>query len=103
VVQIAEPPPRVDDADAIARGKQLYALRCIMCHGDGVVGGGVVPDLRYLSAERHQAWQGIVLGGLHKDKGMASFAGLLTPEESTAIQAYVIERAHQTIEAEQSP
>jgi mono/diheme cytochrome c family protein len=102
VVQIADPPPRVNDAGAIDRGKQIYADRCMMCHGDGVIGGGVVPDLRYLSTERHQAWQGIVLGGLHRDKGMASFAGALTPQDAADIQAYVIERAHQMIEAEQN-
>jgi PQQ-dependent dehydrogenase (methanol/ethanol family) len=99
LVRIADPPPRVDDPEAIARGKQIYAHRCLVCHGDGAVGGGVVPDLRYLSAERHQAWQGIVLGGMHRDGGMASFAGVLTPEDSTDIQAYVIERAHQMLEA----
>jgi mono/diheme cytochrome c family protein len=69
------------------------------CHGDGVVGGGVIPDLRYMNAEKHQMWMGIVLGGLHRERGMVSFAEVLTAEDATAIQAFVIERAHQMIEA----
>jgi PQQ-dependent dehydrogenase (methanol/ethanol family) len=94
-VRVANPPPRIDDPAAIARGKQHYANRCMVCHGDSAVGGGVVPDLRYLDAERHQAWQGIVLGGLHQDKGMVSFAGVLTPQDASDIQAFIIERAHE--------
>jgi PQQ-dependent dehydrogenase (methanol/ethanol family) len=94
-----DPPPRVDDPEAIARGKQHYASRCMMCHGDSVVGGGVIPDLRYLSAERHQMWQGIVIGGLHQDRGMVSFASVFSTEDSADIQAYVIERAHELAES----
>ena len=43
-------------------------------------------------------WLGIVLGGLHRDKGMVSFAEELTPEEATAIQAFVIGRANDLAE-----
>ncbi len=100
VVKTLDPPPRVDDPQAIALGKQRYADRCMVCHGDGVVGGGVVPDLRYLTAEKHQMWMGIVLGGLYRDKGMVSFAGVLTPDEALAIQAFVIERANELAEVQ---
>ena len=100
---VASPPPRIDDPALIAHGKQKYADRCMVCHGDGVVGGGVTPDLRYMNAEKHQMWMGIVLGGLHRDKGMVSFAEVLTAEDATAIQAFVIERAHQMIEAGGQP
>lgn len=99
-VRVAEPPPRVDDPAAIALGKQLFHNRCMVCHGDGAVGGGVLPDLRYMSAEKHQAWLGIVLGGAHQDRGMASFANAFTADEALAIQAYIIERAHEMIEAQ---
>ncbi len=95
----ADPPPRIEDPAMIALGNQRFHDRCMMCHGDGAVGGGVVPDLRYMDTQKHQMWQGIVLGGLHRDKGMVSFAGVLSAEESNAIQAYVIDRAHQLVEA----
>jgi len=97
-VQALDPPPRVDDPEAIALGKQRFSDRCMVCHGDGAVGGGVVPDLRFMNAEKHQMWMGIVLGGLLRDKGMASFAEVLTPEEAQAIQAFVIERANELVD-----
>ena len=96
---VLDPPPRVDDADAIARGKQLFSDRCMVCHGDVAVGGGVVPDLRYLDSDKHLMWDGVVLGGLHADKGMVSFAGVLSPQDVKDIQAFVIERAHEMLEA----
>ena len=100
---VLDPPPRVNDPEAIARGKQLYSDRCMVCHGDGAVGGGVTPDLRYMDAAKHQAWLGVVIGGMHQQKGMVSFAGVLTPQDATDIQAFVIERAHQLLESQQTP
>jgi PQQ-dependent dehydrogenase (methanol/ethanol family) len=94
-----DPPPRVDDPESIARGKQHYLNRCMVCHGDGAVGGGVIPDLRYMNAEKHQTWQGVVLGGLHRDRGMVAFTGVLTAEDSIDIQAYIIDRANTMLEA----
>jgi PQQ-dependent dehydrogenase (methanol/ethanol family) len=93
-----DPPPRTGDEAMIALGKQRFADRCMVCHGDGAVGGGVVPDLRYMNAEKHQMWMGIVLGGLYRDKGMVSFADVLSAEEATAIQAFVIERANDLVD-----
>jgi PQQ-dependent dehydrogenase (methanol/ethanol family) len=98
----ANPPPRVQDDALIARGKQMYANLCMVCHGDGVVGGGVTPDLRYMDAEKHKMWMGIVLGGLHREQGMVSYAEVVSPEDAMAIQAFVIERAHQMLEAGES-
>jgi len=100
---LADPPPRIEDPGAVARGKQLYSDRCMVCHGDGVVGGGVTPDLRYMNAGKHQMWMGIVLGGLHGKRGMVSYAGVLTAEDASAIQAFVIERSHEMLEAASQP
>jgi PQQ-dependent dehydrogenase (methanol/ethanol family) len=101
--QVLAPPAMIDDPEAIARGKPLYSERCMVCHGDSAVGGGVIPDLRYLDATGHQTWMGVVIGGLHQQRGMVSFAGALTPEDATDIQAFVIERAHALLESQQSP
>jgi len=95
---VLDPPPRTGDESMLALGKQRFSDRCMVCHGDGAVGGGVVPDLRYMNAQKHQLWMGIVLGGLYSDKGMVSFADVLSAEEATAIQAYVIERANELAE-----
>lgn len=45
--------------------------------------------------ETHAACNDIVLKGTRADKGMASFASLLKPEDVEAIHAYVISRANE--------
>ena len=67
------------------------------------MGGGVTPDLRYMDAAKHQAWMGVVIGGMHQQRGMVSFAGVLSAQDATDIQAYVIERAQQLLESQQTP
>ena len=63
----------------------------------------MVTDLRYLTAEQHAAWMGAVIGGMHKDRGMASYAGSLTAEDARNIHAFVIERAHEMLETLPQP
>ena len=48
-----------------------------------------------MSRETHAAFNDIVLGGLRKDKGMASFADILKPADADAIHAYLIARANE--------
>jgi quinohemoprotein ethanol dehydrogenase len=88
------PPALEGTPELVARGKTLYSERCGVCHGDGVVGGGVVPDLRYLSAETHAQFDAIVLGGLRHQKGMVGFANVFDTQDAAAIRAYVVKRAH---------
>ena len=40
----------------------------------------------------HDNWDAIVLGGAFGSRGMAGFADLLSPQESRAIHAYVVDR-----------
>jgi quinohemoprotein ethanol dehydrogenase len=64
------------------------------CHGLNGVSGLLIPDLRgsaYLWDE--QDWNDVVLGGKLKDKGMASFAGHVSEQQSLAIRAYLIQQA----------
>ena len=87
--------PRLDlGAEAVARGRELYADHCMRCHGTGAKSSGMLPDLRLASREVHESWNEIVLGGIRQQRGMASFADQLSPEDARAIQAYVVERAH---------
>ncbi len=79
--------------DVIARGRAAYAEACMFCHGFAAVSSGLYPDLRFASAETHAQWNDIVLGGIRADRGMASFADLVSAEDARAIQAYVLERA----------
>ncbi|MEM7018720.1 MAG: PQQ-dependent dehydrogenase, methanol/ethanol family [Pseudomonadota bacterium] len=93
---IPEPPPLPEQAtpEVIAHGKVKYHEQCMVCHGFAGIAGGVLPDLRYMTSEKHQDFYAIVLGGMLKDKGMVSFAPVLSKEDVDAIYAYVIERAH---------
>jgi quinohemoprotein ethanol dehydrogenase len=91
---IPEPPPLTASTETVAEGRRLYASYCFTCHGDSVISGRVLPDLRHLTAETHAQWQAIVLGGSRTDKGMISYSEILSSEASEAIHAYVIARAN---------
>jgi quinohemoprotein ethanol dehydrogenase len=80
----------------LERGRSLYALHCTRCHGLGVQSSGLYPDLRQASSEVFSSWNAIVLSGAFAYKGMASFADVLSEDDSEAIRAYVAERARHT-------
>ncbi len=101
VVAVPEP-PALDATEAqVARGRHLYYERCVVCHGESAVSGGVLPDLRHASAETHAIWTAIVVGGAYRDKGMPGFGEILTPADARAVQAFVIERARRAYAARQ--
>jgi len=58
-----EPPPLVADAATVEAGAKLYDGHCSQCHGIHAVSGGVLPDLRKLTTDKHQMFLGIVYGG----------------------------------------
>jgi len=91
--EIVSVPDVSADEDTLAEGTLLYDNICRTCHGFFVVSGGMVPDLRYMSAQTHLEFDAIVLGGSRAEQGMASFADLLTPEENDAIYAYIVGEA----------
>lgn len=97
---VIDPPPMTASADSVQRGKALYLGYCVFCHGDGAVSGGPIPDLRALTAETHEQFQAIVLGGLHWDKGMVGFGNELSTDDAEDIRAYLIERAHHALKTE---
>lgn len=93
LANIPEPPANNASAQQIAAGKDIYYERCVMCHGESVASGGVLPDLRFLTPEKHAIWDTIVLDGALRDIGMPAFGQILTKEDSDAVHAFVIERA----------
>ena len=54
-------------------------------------GGGVLPDLRFASAETHKTWDAIVLGGARSNQGMPAFGRIFDKEDSDAVHAFVID------------
>ena len=89
-------PSMTTDALTIARGEYEYHEHCQFCHGAGVIGGGVIPDLRYLDEVGHKTFLGVILGGMHSEKGMASFKEVLSLEQANQIQAYIISQSKLT-------
>ena len=65
-----------------------------MCSSD-LFGGerGPFPDLRRMRPETVEAFDDIVLRGAYKAAGMASFGDVLTPPDTAAIKAYLIDWA----------
>jgi quinohemoprotein ethanol dehydrogenase len=91
------PPAQIGTPDQIAAGKALFGRYCSVCHGDSAIGNGFTPDLRVSGTlPNSNAWQAVVLGGALKDRGMASFAPVLKPQDSENLRAYVIERSNWT-------
>ncbi|MBF8780359.1 PQQ-dependent dehydrogenase, methanol/ethanol family [Pseudomonas fulva] len=88
-----EPPALAADEQTVAAGAALYDGNCSQCHGIHAVSGGVLPDLRKLTPEKHQMFLGILYGGRVPD-GMPSFADALKPEEVEQVHQYLIKRAH---------
>ena len=84
--------PVMSDAE-IDEGWSLYNVHCLVCHGPAAVSAGLLPDLRHASKQTHEAWAAIVIGGMLKNKGMASFADVLTLEQSEKIHGYVVRQA----------
>ncbi len=84
------------------RGAELYVRHCTQCHSnmDGRSSG--IPDLRRMSAETHQAFDDIVLGGTRAAKAMGSFQGVLSEDEAEAVHSYLIELAWKTWETAQA-
>ncbi len=90
-----KPTPIVSTAsDArILEGNHLFHQFCWGCHGIGAVAGGVIPDVRYLTTEKHQAFNDIVLRGALRGLGMPSFDAWLDEDGAEAIRAYILSRA----------
>ena len=79
----------------VREGQRLYKVNCPFCHGMNAV-AGPLPDLRYLSKEKLEGIEDIVLGGSRAAAGMPSFAKILNPQQVHAIQAYLIARARES-------
>ena len=92
---IPEPPALPEGVGEVAlkEGQDLYHRNCVMCHGAGVVGGGVLKDIRHSEAEVFEDYREILLDGLYVARGMPAFDDLLTAEQVEKIRAFVISKA----------
>lgn len=96
VAPIPRPPRPPLPVALAAQGHTLFeATGCSDCHGvNAESAGSSIPDLRRASADTHDKFAAIVLGGLYHDQGMPGFGELgLTASDLQAIQAYIINEA----------
>ncbi len=90
-----EPPVQIGTPADIAAGQSNFQRYCLVCHGPGAVGNGVLPDLRKSGVIADAAtWKSVVIDGVLKGNGMVSFASVLSHQEAEQIRTYVISRAH---------
>lgn len=82
-----------NDPEQVEKGRDLYNLLCVACHGGNAASAGMVPDLRYRISDVAPAWQAIVIDGALASNGMAAWGNLISPEEADAIKAYVVHEA----------
>src|SRR6202166_1521182 len=114
---VPEPPQLTASKETIRKGEVLYQkFVCDGCHSPDTDGSrawvldGAIPDLRYMPADVHKDWYGIVLGGSHWDQGMPGFAdppkfafphAKMTVQDADAIHAYVIAQSWKAYRGEQ--
>lgn len=90
-----EPPVQVGTPADIAAGQSNFQRYCLVCHGPGAVGNGVLPDLRKSGAIADATtWKSVVIDGVLRGNGMVSFSLVLSSQEAEQMRAYVISRAH---------
>jgi len=85
-----KPPPREGTPESIAQGAMLYTKQCSRCH---VMGRGILPDLRRMSAATHSIFYDIVLHGVYVRKGMGRFDDVLSESDARTIHAYLLSEA----------
>lgn len=99
-----EPPVIRANAATLAQGSAVYGQFCAVCHGVGVVSGGVLPDLRRSMVLRDQAlWGQIVHGGARNEQGMPGFGAWMSPAQAEQVRAYVASEARTLYQSEQAP
>lgn len=89
------PPPSTGTPPQIAQGQALFGRNCQVCHGANAAGGGVIPNLhRAAVLGDAAAWKSILIDGALKDRGMVSFAPVMSAAQAEAVRLYVIDEAN---------
>ncbi|HEX7079444.1 MAG TPA: PQQ-dependent dehydrogenase, methanol/ethanol family [Gammaproteobacteria bacterium] len=84
--------------EQIARGAELYAQRCSMCHGVNAASAGTIADLRYASSATFDAFEQIVRGGAYAGLGMPTFSWL-SDADVAALRSYVLSQRDALLES----
>jgi len=95
------PPPVTGTQDQINKGNDLFIEHCARCHGLNIGEPGVIPDLRYMSADTRTLFNAIVLEGAYSGVGMVSFGHLLTEGDTEDLLHYLTQAANDTWELQE--
>ncbi len=87
-----------DNPEQVQAGRDLFNRYCLVCHGYGATGGGVIADLRESAPRIYDNYPDIVLEGRRVERGMPSFAPVLDAAGVAAIRAYVLHRRDMLID-----
>jgi PQQ-dependent dehydrogenase (methanol/ethanol family) len=91
---IAKPAPtpiEYDDShETLARGSDLYAQRCAMCHGGSASSGGAIADLRYSTEATYALFDTIVRDGAYASLGMPNLGSIVSESEAGDIRNYLL-------------
>lgn len=79
--------------EQLKTGRDMFNGFCAGCHGVNAMSGGVIPDLRYLTPNKHDMFTAIV-SGARLNRGMPAFNAVLKSEEMEMIRQYIIKRSH---------
>ena len=92
---IVDPDFKIDEKLA-QQGAGLFG-NCASCHGWGMYGAGMAPDLRASTVPLElPTFKEVVQGGALNDRGMPAFPEM-TDEQLTALQNYIRYRAKETL------
>lgn len=92
--RVLDPQPVNADESTLVKGYGIYHTHCAACHGATAISGSLIPDLRYMSAGMHAAFDEIVINGVLESRGMIGRGVILNKEDAHALHAYINKRAH---------
>lgn len=90
------PPDFIVDEELAAKGAAIYG-KCSNCHGGGMFGGGMAPDLRASAiALQKTSLAAVVKDGIFAEKGMPKFPDI-TDEQLDELMHFIRKRAIETL------
>jgi len=91
---VLPPPVARQGGDALReQGARLFVAHCVKCHSNTAEGADGIADLRRMTAATHARFSEILLTGALEDKGMGSFADILSGAEVEALHSYLVDQA----------
>lgn len=92
------------DSQVVARGKEIFAQNCMVCHGaEG--GGGIGPNLTddyFIHGFKAMDTYKVVSDGV-LDKGMAAWKSVLGPSKVQDVVAFVLTIQHTNVKGGKAP